>query len=196
MAGVRGEYRKSAQRREEVLDAAFRVFVRVGFTNATITEIAREAGMSQPGILHHYDSKLAMLVAVFERRDQTAQDILGGRRDIEFLRGLLEISRRNNDKRDLIRLYTVLAGEATSPDHPAHQHFKERFQMIVRETSGALEDMQRLGMLRDGVDPVKAAMSITALVEGLQLLWLNDFDDIDMVEDIRRHMQGFVAVEL
>jgi AcrR family transcriptional regulator len=196
MAGVRGEYRKSAQRREEVLDAAFRVFVRVGFTNATITEIAREAGMSQPGILHHYDSKLAMLVAVFERRDQTAQDILGGRRDIEFLRGLLEISRRNNDKRDLIRLYTVLAGEATSPDHPAHQHFKERFQMIVRETSGALEDMQRLGMLRDGVDPVKAAMSITALVEGLQLLWLNDFDDIDMVEDVRRHMQGFVAVEL
>lgn len=196
MAGVRGEYRKSAQRREEVLDAAFRVFVRVGFTNATITEIAREAGMSQPGILHHYDSKLAMLVAVFERRDQTAQDILGGRRDIEFLRGLLEISRRNNDKRDLIRLYTVLAGEATSPDHPAHQHFKERFQMIVRETSGALEDMQRLGMLREGVDPVKAAMSITALVEGLQLLWLNDFDDIDMVEDVRRHMQGFVAVEL
>ena len=137
-----------------------------------------------------------MLVAVFERRDQTAQDILGGRRDIEFLRGLLEISRRNNDKRDLIRLYTVLAGEATSPDHPAHQHFKERFQMIVRETSGALEDMQRLGMLREGVDPVKAAMSITALVEGLQLLWLNDFDDIDMVEDVRRHMQGFVAVEL
>ncbi|MHA6522825.1 TetR/AcrR family transcriptional regulator [Tessaracoccus sp. G1721] len=196
MAGVRGEYRKSAQRREEVLDAAFRVFVRVGFTNATITEIAREAGMSQPGILHHYESKLAMLVAVFERRDQTAQDILGGRRDVEFLRGLLEISRRNNDKRDLIRLYTVLAGEATSPDHPAHQHFRDRFQMIVRETSGALEDMRTLGMLRDEVDPRKAAISITAMVEGLQLLWLNDLEGVDMVEDVRRYMQGMVTVEL
>ncbi|WP_353082081.1 TetR/AcrR family transcriptional regulator [Tessaracoccus lapidicaptus] len=196
MATVRGEYRKSAQRREEVLDAAFRVFSRVGFTKASVSEIAREVGMSQPGLLHHYDSKLAMLLAVFERRDQTAQDILGGRRDIEFLRGLVEISRRNNEKRELIRFYTVIAGEATSPDHPAHARFKERFKLIVRETSQAFEDLRELGMLNEGVDPRAAALSCVAMVEGLQLLWLNDLPGIDMAEDMRRHMQQFLAVEL
>ncbi len=196
MAGVRGEYRKSAKRREEVLDAAFRVFVRVGFTNATVSEIAREAGMSQPGVLHHYDSKLAMLLAVFERRDVTAQDILGGRRDIEFLRGLMEITRRNNDKRDLIRLYTVIAAEATTPDHPVHPYIHDRFDMIVRESTRAFEDLQRLGLLRDGVDPAKAALRTTSMVEGMQLLWLNDVPGIDMVQDMHDYIQSFLTVEL
>lgn len=191
----RGEYRKTARVREEVLDAAFAVFARTGFTSATVSEIAREVGMSQPGLLHHFPNKQAMLEAVFERRDGTAQDILGGRRDVEFLRGLLEISRRNTGQADLIRLYTVIAAEATAPDHPMHEHFKQRYEMILRETTRAFAEAGELGLLRPGVDPGKAAEALIAVTEGLQILWLNDFD-VDMVADTKRFMEGYLTVTL
>ncbi|WNM23774.1 TetR/AcrR family transcriptional regulator [Demequina capsici] len=196
MAGQRGEYAKSARRREEILDAAFTVFSRSGFTGATVSEIAREVGMSQPGLLHHFDSKLAMLEAVFERRDQSALDILSGRRDIEFLRGLVEISRRNHEKRDLIRLYTVIAAEATAPDHPAHAHFQRRFHRVLGGTQAAFEEAQRLGLLKEGVDPRAAALSSIAVTEGLQLMWLSGFDEIDMAKGAQIHMQQFLTVPL
>ncbi|WP_062201381.1 TetR/AcrR family transcriptional regulator [Demequina salsinemoris] len=196
MAGQRGEYAKSAKRREEILDAAFTVFSRSGFTGATVSEIAREVGMSQPGLLHHYDGKLAMLEAVFERRDQVALDILSGRRDLEFLRGLVEISRRNHEKRDLIRLYTVIAAEATNPDHPAHAHFQRRFDRVVSGTEQAFAQAAELGLLKEGVTPRDAALSSIAQTEGLQLLWLSGFNEIDMAEGARLHMQQFLTVEL
>ncbi len=196
MAGQRGEYKKSARRREEILDAAFVVFSRSGYNAATMSEIAREVGMSQPGLLHHYGSKLELLQAVFERRDQMALDILSGRRDIEFLRGLVEISRRNHAKRHVIRLYTTLAGEASNPDHPARGYFEQRFELVVGETERAFADCAELGILNEGVDPHMAALSTVGQTEGMQLLWLTGYEEIDMAEVARTHIQQYLSVEL
>lgn len=49
-----------------VLAAAIRVFVARGYHGATMRSIATEAGMSVPGVYHHYASKQALLVAVLD----------------------------------------------------------------------------------------------------------------------------------
>lgn len=51
---------------DPVLRSAARTFVETGYHGATVREIAAGAGMSVPGLYHHYPSKQAILVALFE----------------------------------------------------------------------------------------------------------------------------------
>ena len=55
-------------RREQIIDAAMRVFSQKGFTRATNKDIAREAGIT-PGLIYHYfENKEALLKAIIEGR--------------------------------------------------------------------------------------------------------------------------------
>src|SRR5713226_8073515 len=55
-------------RREQIIDAAMRVFSQKGFSRATNKDIAREAGIT-PGLIYHYfESKEAVLKAIIEGR--------------------------------------------------------------------------------------------------------------------------------
>jgi len=55
-------------RREQIIDAAMRVFSQKGFTRATNKDIAREAGIT-PGLIYYYfESKEKLLEALIESR--------------------------------------------------------------------------------------------------------------------------------
>src|SRR5947207_6645939 len=55
-------------RREQIIDAAMRVFSQKGFTRATNKDIAHEAGIT-PGLIYHYfENKEALLKAMIEGR--------------------------------------------------------------------------------------------------------------------------------
>ena len=53
-------------RREQIMEAALRVFAKKGFTGASNKDIAKEAGIT-PGLIYHYfESKEALLKAIYE----------------------------------------------------------------------------------------------------------------------------------
>jgi AcrR family transcriptional regulator len=55
-------------RRDQLIDAAMRVYSQKGFTRATNKDIAREAGIT-PGLIYYYfESKEALLKAIIETR--------------------------------------------------------------------------------------------------------------------------------
>src|SRR5215203_2906627 len=46
----RGSYAKTVQRRKQIIDAAYQVFSRAGFHNASLSDIAAAAGLSIAGV--------------------------------------------------------------------------------------------------------------------------------------------------
>ena len=48
------------------LQAALEAFLEIGYHGATVRDIARRAGLSVPGIYHHYASKQEMLVSILD----------------------------------------------------------------------------------------------------------------------------------
>ncbi len=56
----------SGQRREVILESAARVFAERGYHAASISQIARAAGITKPVIYHHFASKQELHGAVFE----------------------------------------------------------------------------------------------------------------------------------
>ncbi len=55
-------------RREQIIDAAMRVFAQKGFVRATNKDVAYEAGITAGLIYHYFESKEALLMAVIEGR--------------------------------------------------------------------------------------------------------------------------------
>ncbi len=60
-------------RRNQILDAAGKVFAEKGFHQATIKDIATEAGIADGTIYLYFDNKSALLPGVFERMRETVR---------------------------------------------------------------------------------------------------------------------------
>lgn len=192
----RGEYRKSAARREQILEAAFAVFSESGYTASSVSEIARRVGMTQTGVLHHFKGgKTTLLRAVLDRRDEQAQALIAGKRGVEFLRALPEITTTQLDKRGMVQAYRMLSTEALNPEHPAHAHFQERQRVVLDGLEKAFREAIDDGDAAPDLDPHAAALSCLSMTEGLEVIWLTGFD-VDMVADSRRHIQQFLTTQL
>ena len=55
---------KSEARKELILTAAERIFVHKGFSDATVSEVAREAGLSDATIYEYFSSKEELLFSI------------------------------------------------------------------------------------------------------------------------------------
>src|ERR1700761_8206311 len=64
---VVAERKSKEERREEILEAAFKVFAEQGLHGASTEEIARRAGISQPYVFRLFGTKKELFMAVVAR---------------------------------------------------------------------------------------------------------------------------------
>lgn len=76
---VSEEYR--ARRRQAVLAAADRVFVRLGYRDATMDDIMAEVGLSRGGLYGYYSGKAELFAALLAEQDDAALVRLGALAD-------------------------------------------------------------------------------------------------------------------
>jgi AcrR family transcriptional regulator len=57
---------KSASTRKQIIEAAIKAFVSLGYANTTTTHIAEQAGLSRGAMLHHFPSKMDIVKAAVE----------------------------------------------------------------------------------------------------------------------------------
>ncbi len=175
---VRGE-----QRRREILRTAVEVFGEQGFRGSSLREIAARVGISEAGLLHHFGSKAGLLTATIEERD---------RRDLErrtqeetegatLLATIRDQVRRNAETPGLVGLHVVVAAEATDPTHPAHAVVRDRYRALRHQDDTRFHDAIDRGELRPEVDPQAIGQLFSAVMDGLQLQWLLDPENVDMV---------------
>lgn len=60
----------AAQRRQQLLDTAARLFAERGYARATTSELAKAAGVTEPIIYRHFRSKRDLFIALIERTGQ------------------------------------------------------------------------------------------------------------------------------
>lgn len=166
----------SPGRREQIVDAALEEFAVSGFRGSSLAAVAQRVGLSQQGLLHHFPSKEALLVAVIERRDEIDSADFDG---ISDLSRLTEIVERNTGRHGLVRLYALLSAEGTTDGHPAGAYFTERFTRLRGLLAHALRE-EHGGLLPTGTTPEQAASLLTAAMDGLQLQWLYAPEEVDM----------------
>ncbi len=64
----------AAQRKEQLLDCASELFARHGYARATTAELAKAAGVTEPILYRHFDSKRDLFVALIQRAGRRTID--------------------------------------------------------------------------------------------------------------------------
>jgi AcrR family transcriptional regulator len=163
----RGAYAKTAERRRTILATALEVFAESGFRGASVREIAARVGMTDTGVLHHFGGKGKLLLEVVKQKEDEDADAL---RD-PYLRDLVA---KNGTRSGTVRLFTTLSAESTDPEHPAHDHFVNRYAGVRAVIAARLEQERTDGRIPSTVDAALAARVMMAVMDGLQIQWLLD----------------------
>lgn len=134
-AGWRGE------RRERLLEGASRVFARMGYEQASMDEIASEAGVGKPTLYRYFDGKAALFAAVFvealDGLEAQLEEVVIRETDIEArLHGM--VSALIPTFRNHLVPLRMMGEDAAAVDQSKRRIFRERRARIAGHLAQAL----------------------------------------------------------
>jgi AcrR family transcriptional regulator len=167
--GREGSQPKGVARRREILDRAIDVFRERGADGTSLRRIAEAIGISHAALLHYFDSREQLLVAVYahaEAQRSTPESRTG-------VDSILDAAVINVEVPGLVQLYsTLLAASLESRSEVGKTYFSERFDRLRAELTEDLERGQNAGRIRTDVPADHLAALIIAASDGLQIQWL------------------------
>jgi AcrR family transcriptional regulator len=195
---LKGQAQRGARTRQAIVDAALDVFAVRGFRASALGEIADKVGLTPAGILYHFGSKEALLVAVITERDRRAGDLitgltgLDGEGGLDSLYELVRIAELCEREPGLAALHTVLQAESFDPEAPAHEYFHGRSRFVREALEIFLVDCQKRGDVAPSVDCAARAAEMIAFLEGAAVLWLMD-RTVSLTALYRTYIAAFIA---
>jgi AcrR family transcriptional regulator len=169
--------------REKIIQSAIESFAQNGFHGAKMADIAKAANLTGPGLLHHFPSKTHLLMEVLKERDRVDNERMRAtlqKNGKHFLDAGIELVEHNQTVPGLVQLFNLLVAESISPDHPAHEFFIERYQRGREHWVQVITQAQQAGEVRSDISPAIVAALIFAMMDGLQVQWLLEPENIDM----------------
>lgn len=162
---------KGVARRQEILDRAIDVFRERGADGTSLRRIAESLGVSHAALLHYFDSREQLLVAVYAHAEvQRAALSPSSSTGVE---ALLESAVANVEVPGLVQLYTtLLAASLEAGSEVGKQHFATRFENLRARLTTEFEAEQRAGRIRADVPAADIAALLIAASDGLQIQWL------------------------
>jgi AcrR family transcriptional regulator len=191
----RGPYKRGVQRRLQVVSAAIDVFGQYGFKAGTLQRVAERVGVSPGAIEKLFGSKEQLLVAVLEHWGELTTDVIGrdkrGTAQLEGFRTLMAYHVRH---KALLELYTTMAAEATSPEHPAHDFMTERYRGTLHTMRQLFVDAVHDGDFRpmSEAEILSEAECLLAIMDGLEVQFLLD-PERDLVRSFGLYVDRLLA---
>ena len=189
----RGPYRKSSQRRAQIIESAIQLFARRGVDGSSLRTIAEAIGVSHAALRHYFASRDELLVEVY--RTHEAQMDYAALDDQHGPVEVMEIgAQRNRAIPGLVQLYATLTTDALQSQHEhTREYVSERFESLRAELAQSVVAGQRAGKIDPRIDPLDAAALVIAASDGLQVQWLLAPEAVDVsrgLELLRRILPG------
>ncbi|MBM4135705.1 MAG: TetR/AcrR family transcriptional regulator [Nitrospira sp.] len=166
---------KSKERRKVILDAALKTFVKRGYSETRVSEIATEAGVAEGTLYNYFSSKEELLLALFDEK-------WGG--IIEEIKK--KIGRLDDPNKKLKAMFSMVVTM-----FKRNRHLAEIFLVDIKQSSiflnnypinrvvefldlieTILEEGKRKGIYRKDLDTRVTKMIIFGAAQGIILSWV------------------------
>lgn len=186
MARTRTSERERDETRARILVEAYAVFAERGYRGSSIDAIARAAGLTRQGVLHHFASKQALLLALLDERDHELGNMPepGEESAARMLGTARAMTSAILAQRELVALAHALSAEAAGEEHPAHLWLTRRYDRLRAALSDAFEVSFARGELSRRIEPGIVAALLLAATEGLEAQWLAQPEAVDVEASI------------
>jgi AcrR family transcriptional regulator len=183
---------KGEDRKQRIIAVAQQLLTRNGWRSTTLDQIARGAGITPAGLLHHFESKDQLLQAVLDDRDvydDLHADIYG-----DVPEQLLRAVERFERAPDMVGMFSILLAENLGEDSPVRKRLLARQHSALGIVTESLRRGQREGRYRQDLDAPAKAREILAFITGMEMSWL--LDRTIPVGDVFRGYAASLAREL
>jgi AcrR family transcriptional regulator len=171
-------------RKDEILHIASEHFAQHGFHGATLSAIAEAVGLTEPGLLHYFPSKVDLLQGVLDSRDQADKAkylAILEQEKLSLFSALQDLVTVNQQRPGLVQLFTVMVGESINQEHPSHDFFVQRYRALRKAMIDFYEHDEAGEGCKENINLEQLAVLILAVLDGLQVQWLLDPENVSMV---------------
>jgi AcrR family transcriptional regulator len=184
---------------QTIVDAAYELFVELGFQATTLDKVAQRAKISKLSIYRHFENKEALFSAAmaarcqqfvpqafFEGVDGSAEDQLMAAGS-SLLRTLL--------RSDVRSVEAMVMADKTNQKSLSKVHYEAGPAHVVAQIEGLLRQLHAKGAL-NVPDPLQSARLFAALFKGSDLLLIARFDEQRAADDteIESYCRSAVAM--
>jgi AcrR family transcriptional regulator len=173
----------TTERREQILDAAEKVFNRLGFNKARMDDIVVESGLSKGALYWYYKSKDAIILALLDRvfvgemaqfeKLVDAEGTASERLD-QLTRVVVQDMARFKHLMPLIYEFVALAARRKSVRTKLSGYYQRYHRLLSHILQQGLDSGEFVDL-----DPDETALAFIGLGEGLAMLWFVDPDLVD-----------------
>ncbi len=169
------------------MQEATKLFSTYGFRGTSLSLVADAVGLTEPGLLHYFPNKVKLLQGVLEYREEEDEKKYLAMIDLEnanligVIKVLENLVSENENIPGLIQLFTVLVGESIREDHPSHDFFVDRYAYVRQQFAQVFARLSEIEQKSDS-DPDQLASITIAVMDGLQIQWLLDPENVSMSE--------------
>jgi TetR/AcrR family fatty acid metabolism transcriptional regulator len=166
---------RSPDKYNRIIMAATRVFAKKGFFHARISDIAKEAGVADGTVYIYFESKDAILIAIFEDQMKAVLEnmVMQLSREPDPLRKLeafafthLDLIEQNPDMAEIIQVELRQSGRFI-------KHYKnEQFLRYLDLIEEIVREGQRVGIFKRGVIPAVFKRAFFGALDEMSRLWV------------------------
>ena len=185
----------SEERKNQILEAAIAVFARLGFRAARMDDVAEQAGLSKGALYLYYKSKDAIIAALLQRlfaqEFKQLQALVESESKGLVVEQLLTLTRQFAAMMQWMGRLMPIAFEfyaIAGRDKEVRQFLKEYFRDYRRLLARLIERGIAQGEFRN-IDAEATAITLTALFEGLGLLFFVDAEATQWAEQVETSVQ-------
>ena len=176
--------REKLQRRNDIIDAAEKVFFYRGFESATMDEIAEKVELSKGTLYLYFKSKEDLQFAIFMRgsdilmkmmKDNLSQDSKGYQRLLELADSFIRFSRENRNYFNLFMYYESNRMGSLNIDQEQLQVYLKEDSPLALVTQQVIMGMQD-GSLRDDLSAEVFSATLWSQMLGVLIVLNNKAD--------------------
>ena len=177
-------------RRQEILEAASSLFSEAGSRGTSIAAVAARAGVTDAGVLYHFNTKHELLLAVLEHFDREVERGMqeAHLRGIELLRATREWGDGMEKVPEIQSMLIVLTAEHLHEPGPARDYVQRRYRRLLARYTTAFREAAAAGDLRSDLDAAYEASAFIAHLDGIRFQWFLLDKKISMAESVRTYV--------
>ncbi len=181
---------RTMARREAIVEAALALFATHGYRGTTVEAVAEKVGISDAGVLYHFNSKADLLLAVLAHHDQRWAAMVAE----SWAKGLERSLRRVREwgvemerDPDLTALFVTLSAEHLRDDSATNAYFRARYKVVIGGYEEMFEAAIRAGLICPDTDVRAESAALAAMLDGLRLQ-LFFVDGFSLADAVRRYV--------
>ena len=164
--------KRDLPRKEQIVNAARMLVIKVGSENVTVRKIAEEVGFTEAAIYRHFKSKKDILYLLVENIEASLISDLtvGGNQSGDVIETILLRHLSAIEMRRGIS-FQVIAEIISLGDNKLNRRIYDAIEKYIAKLKTILQEEVSKGKLRRDVDVDATALLIFSVVQGLSNIW-------------------------